>query len=164
MDEVKSSPHKKSIYPCSVQFVRILVNQNCDESHYWVSGTSDTRLVLPYTHSSTRQMLHITWTNNWNKLTNHFPSHNMIQDLPSFDKRYSDAQFLSLTVSKCMTEITLIFRALVRILELRVLLLKVRQSRKQNHFQYIKLSQRSFFGRIEDTINCFRDLLTFTYF
>ena len=53
--------------------------------------------------------------------------------------------------------------------------LKVRQSRKQimvssilpknerwDNFQYIKLSQRSFFGRIEDTINCFRDLLTFT--
>ena len=29
-------------------------------------------------------------------------------------------------------------------------------------FQYIKLSQRSFFGRIEDTIICFRDLLTFS--
>ena len=53
-------------------------------------------------------------------------------------------------------------------------LIKVRQSRKQimvssilpnnecwDNFQYIKLSQRSFFGRIEDTINCFRDLLTF---
>ena len=106
MDEVKSSPHKNSIYPYSVQFVRILVYQNCDESHYWASGTSDTRLVLPYTHSSTRQMLHITWTNNWNKLTNQFPSHNMIQDLPSFDKRYSDTQFVSLTVND--QEITLI--------------------------------------------------------
>ena len=53
-------------------------------------------------------------------------------------------------------------------------LLKVRQSRKQimmssilsknecwDNFSYIKLSQRSFFGRIEDTINCFQDLLTF---
>ena len=52
--------------------------------------------------------------------------------------------------------------------------LKVRKSRKQimvssilpknerwDNFHYIKLSQRSFFGRIEDTINCFRDLLTF---
>ena len=52
--------------------------------------------------------------------------------------------------------------------------LKVRQSRKQimvssilpknerwDNFQYIKLPQRSFFGRIEDTINCFPDLLTF---
>ena len=29
------------------------------------------------------------------------------------------------------------------------------------NFHYIKLSQRSFYGRIEDTINCFRDLLTF---
>ena len=54
--------------------------------------------------------------------------------------------------------------------------LKVRQSPKQimassilpknerwDNFQYIKLSQRSFFGRIEDTINCFRDLLTFRH-
>ena len=57
---------------------------------------------------------------------------------------------------------------------LSIFLLKVRQSRKQiivssillknarwDNFQYTKLSQRSFFGRIEDTINCFRDLLTF---
>ena len=28
---------------------------------------------------------------------------------------------------------------------------------------YWKLSQHLFFGRIEDTINCFRDLLTFSY-
>ena len=28
-------------------------------------------------------------------------------------------------------------------------------------FQYIKLSQRSFYGRIEGTKNCFRELLTF---
>ena len=53
--------------------------------------------------------------------------------------------------------------------------LKVRQSQKQimvspilpknkcwDNFQYIKLSQRSFFGRIGDTINCFGDLLTFS--
>ena len=53
---------------------------------------------------------------------------------------------------------------------------KVRQSRKQimvssilpknerwDKFQCIKLSQRSFFGRIEDTTNCFRDLLTFIF-
>ena len=107
-----------------------------------------------------------TWTNNWNKLTNQFPSHNMIQDLPSFDKRYSDTQFVSLTVNDwnhSNTPKIIPFRALVRILELRVLLLKVRQSWKQNHFQYIKLSQRSSFGRIENTINCFRDLLTFRY-
>ena len=51
---------------------------------------------------------------------------------------------------------------------------KVRQSQKQimvssilpnndcwDNFQYTKLSQHSFFGKIEDTINCFRDLLTF---
>ena len=31
-----------------------------------------------------------------------------------------------------------------------------------DNFRYIKLSQCSFFGRIEDTINCFRDLLTFS--
>ena len=31
-----------------------------------------------------------------------------------------------------------------------------------DNFQYVKLSQRSFFGRIEDTINCFQDLLTFS--
>ena len=30
-----------------------------------------------------------------------------------------------------------------------------------NNFQYIKLSQRLFFGRMEDTIICFRDCLTF---
>ena len=31
-----------------------------------------------------------------------------------------------------------------------------------DNFHNIKLSQRSFFGRIKDTINCFRDLLTFS--
>ena len=54
--------------------------------------------------------------------------------------------------------------------------LKVRQSRKQimvssilpkneswDNFQYIKLSQRLFFGRFEDTINCFRNLLIFSF-
>ena len=53
-------------------------------------------------------------------------------------------------------------------------LLKVRKSRVQimvssilpknerwDNFHYIKLSQRSFFGRIDDTINCFQDLLIF---
>ena len=52
--------------------------------------------------------------------------------------------------------------------------IKVKQSRKQilessilpknercDNFHYMKLSQRSSFGRIEETINCFRDLLTF---
>ena len=52
-------------------------------------------------------------------------------------------------------------------------MVKVRQSRKQimvssilqknkrwDDFQYMKLSQFSFFGRIEDTIIYFRDLLT----
>ena len=33
-----------------------------------------------------------------------------------------------------------------------------------SHFMYWKLSQRSFFGRIEDTINCFRDLLKWQWF
>ena len=32
-----------------------------------------------------------------------------------------------------------------------------------DNLQYIKLSQRLFFGRIEDTINCFRDLMTFNH-
>ena len=63
------------------------------------------------------------------------------------------------------------FRAVMSLVERCV---KVRQSRKQimvssillknerwDNFQYIKLSQRSFFGRFEDTINCFWDLLTF---
>ena len=53
--------------------------------------------------------------------------------------------------------------------------LKVRKSRKLiivssilpknerwHNFQYIKFSQRSFFGSIGDTINCFRHLLTFS--
>ena len=57
----------------------------------------------------------------------------------------------------------------------KILSLKDRQSRKQvmvssilsknkhwDDFQYIKLSHCLFLGRIEDTINCFRDLLTFT--
>ena len=35
------------------------------------------------------------------------------------------------------------------------------QKRTLGWFQYIKLSQRSFLGRIEDNLNCFRDLLTF---
>ena len=52
--------------------------------------------------------------------------------------------------------------------------LKVRKSRKQimvssilpknkrwDNFHYIKLSQRSFFGRIEDIVIFFRDLLTY---
>ena len=36
------------------------------------------------------------------------------------------------------------------------------KNERWDNFQYIKLFQRSFFGGIEDTINCFRDLLTFT--
>ena len=35
------------------------------------------------------------------------------------------------------------------------------KNERWDNFQYIKLSQHSFLGRIEDTINCFRDLLTF---
>ena len=35
------------------------------------------------------------------------------------------------------------------------------KNERWDNFHYIKLSQRSFFGRIEDIINCFRDLLTF---
>ena len=55
------------------------------------------------------------------------------------------------------------------------ILLKVRKSQKKNmlswilpknkrwgHFMYWKLPQRSFFGRIQDTIICFWDLLTFS--
>ena len=61
----KTSPTKINLSLFTVQFVRILVNPSCDDSHYWVSGTSDTRLVLPYKRFSTR---HITWTNNINKL------------------------------------------------------------------------------------------------
>ena len=65
----KISPTKINLSLFKVQFVRILVNQSCDDSHYWVSGTSDTRLVLPYTRSSTRQMLHTYYMkNNCNKL------------------------------------------------------------------------------------------------
>ena len=33
-----------------------------------------------------------------------------------------------------------------------------------DNFKYINLSQRSFLGRIEDTINCFLDLLTFSMY
>ena len=36
------------------------------------------------------------------------------------------------------------------------------QNERWDNFHYIKLSQRSFFGRIEDIMNCFRDLLTFS--
>ena len=36
------------------------------------------------------------------------------------------------------------------------------KNERWDNFRYIKLSQRSFFGKIEDTINCFRDLLTFS--
>ena len=37
------------------------------------------------------------------------------------------------------------------------------QNERRDNFQHIKLSQRSgFFLRIEDTIICFRDCLTFT--
>ena len=56
------------------------------------------------------------------------------------------------------------------------ILLKVSKSQKQimaswilpknerwGIFQYIKLPQRSFFGRIQDAIICFWDLLTFKY-
>ena len=56
-----------------------------------------------------------------------------------------------------------------------IFILKVRQSQKQivvssilpkndrwDNFIHWKLSQRLFFGRIEDTIHCFWDLLTFT--
>ena len=35
------------------------------------------------------------------------------------------------------------------------------KNERWDNFMYCKLSQRSFFGRIEDTINFFRDLLTF---
>jgi hypothetical protein len=35
------------------------------------------------------------------------------------------------------------------------------KNERWDNFRYIKLSQRSFFGKIEDTINCFQDLLTF---
>ena len=57
----------------------------------------------------------------------------------------------------------------------RLALLKVSKSRKKNMlslilpknerwgiFMYWKMPQRSFFGRIQDAIICFRDLLTFT--
>ena len=37
------------------------------------------------------------------------------------------------------------------------------KTKRWDNFQYIKFSQRSFFGRIKDTINYFRNLLTFTY-
>ena len=36
------------------------------------------------------------------------------------------------------------------------------KNERWDNFQYIKLSQRSFFGRIQDAIICFRDLLTFS--
>ena len=36
------------------------------------------------------------------------------------------------------------------------------KNERWDNFHYIKLSQRLVFGRIKDTINCFRDLLTFT--
>ena len=35
------------------------------------------------------------------------------------------------------------------------------KNERWDNFQYIKFSQRSFFGRIEDTTICFRDCLTF---
>ena len=38
------------------------------------------------------------------------------------------------------------------------------KNERWDNFQYIKVYQRSFFGRIEDTIICFRDCLTFTIF
>ena len=41
--------------------------------------------------------------------------------------------------------------------------LKASKSHKRwGNFQYIKLPQRSFFGRIQDSIFSFRDFLTFT--
>ena len=36
------------------------------------------------------------------------------------------------------------------------------RNERLDNFHYMKLSQRSFFGRIEDIINCLRDLLTFS--
>ena len=35
------------------------------------------------------------------------------------------------------------------------------KNERWDNFQYIKLSQHSFFGRIQDAVICFRDLLTF---
>ena len=37
------------------------------------------------------------------------------------------------------------------------------KNERWDNFQYKKLSQRSFFGRIEDTIICFRYCLTFSH-
>ena len=37
------------------------------------------------------------------------------------------------------------------------------KTKRWDNFQYIELSQRSFFGRIQDAIICFWDLLTFIY-